>query len=372
MRSLRICHRDVFDRYFALALPKGDIPLPLIDRLISVLKDKDQIRRELTDFRDKGRLVDVLNRISAYTSVLDIEGAVPFITALMDLGDSLPDRGAGLFGISPDMTAYLLIYEFLKREKDTKERGRILVEALSSTDGLYLPLQVVSLDEQRREKKDAYDPPLLDDHSWARARKLCVEKIKKGAETGGLLGPKLGYYLWRWKGFSGDEAPKKFVNSLTSTMEGTLRFLRGFTIEARPKSFGLASMHVEPTIDPKEIENFVIVARLRSKIKPLLGAEIPAELSSIAAEYGRELTAFKRALNFGQGNNADQSFRVCDTTAIDINSATQSELAELPGIDLELAQRIIDRRPYQTVDQVRLVKGIGKTRFSKLKGRIKV
>ena len=65
------------------------------------------------------------------------------------------------------------------------------------------------------------------------------------------------------EGFLGDEAPRKFVHSLTKTLEGTLQFLRGFTIEVRPKAIGTATMHIEPTIDRKEINNFVSVARLK-------------------------------------------------------------------------------------------------------------
>ena len=82
--------------------------------------------------RDSGRLLDALKRISAYVSELDMDGASPLISALMDLGDSLPYRTPGLFGIGPDRTAYFIVYEFLKREKDVKEMGRILLEMLVS------------------------------------------------------------------------------------------------------------------------------------------------------------------------------------------------------------------------------------------------
>ena len=50
---------------------------------------------------DEGRLLDFLNRLAAYTSELDMAGAVPFITALMDVGDSLPLRGTGMYDVWP-------------------------------------------------------------------------------------------------------------------------------------------------------------------------------------------------------------------------------------------------------------------------------
>ena len=51
------------------------------------------------------------------------------------------------------------------------------------------------------------------------------------------------------------------------------------------------------------------------------------------------------------------------TTPLDINSASPAELDGLPGIGPALAQRIVDDReangPYETVDQLARVRGIG-------------
>jgi predicted KAP-like P-loop ATPase len=370
MRSLRICHKDLFDRYFALAVPKGDLPVSVIDRIISVLKEREEIRRELTALGEGGRLVEALNRLAAYTSELDMDGAAPFITALMDVGDSLPDRGSGMFSIGPDITAYFVIYNFLKREGDAGARSRILLEALSATDGLYLPIQVVSLDENRRGKKDAYDPPLLDDRSWARARKICLAKLKQGAADGRLLSSKLGTYLWRWKGFSDDEALRKFVTTLTSTPNGSLHFLRALAGEVRSQSMGSVTVHAVTRIDLKAIEHFMPVAKIKSKLGPLLGGEIPHELAALAAEYQKELLAFRATLDPGHRDQFDPDASV--VAQIDLNSATPDDLAGLPGIDTELARRIVERRPFDKVEDIKSVRGIGDKRFSRIRGLISV
>ncbi|MCX6719927.1 MAG: helix-hairpin-helix domain-containing protein [Candidatus Staskawiczbacteria bacterium] len=59
--------------------------------------------------------------------------------------------------------------------------------------------------------------------------------------------------------------------------------------------------------------------------------------------------------------------RVLATDKIDINSASLSQLDELTGIGPAYAQRIIDNRPYSSVDDLDKVKGIGPKTLQKIK-----
>lgn len=58
---------------------------------------------------------------------------------------------------------------------------------------------------------------------------------------------------------------------------------------------------------------------------------------------------------------------------ISLNSTTKEELQTLPGIGPSIAQRIIDYREsstFQTLEQIKDVKGIGEALFNKIQDKI--
>lgn len=61
-----------------------------------------------------------------------------------------------------------------------------------------------------------------------------------------------------------------------------------------------------------------------------------------------------------------------EVAKIDINSASLDVVEELPGIGIKLAQAIIDGRPYEKVEDLLKVKGIGEKRFAQIKDLVEV
>jgi competence ComEA-like helix-hairpin-helix protein len=58
--------------------------------------------------------------------------------------------------------------------------------------------------------------------------------------------------------------------------------------------------------------------------------------------------------------------------SINLNTATLDELEELPGIGPVLAERIVEGRPYRSVEDLRKVRDIGETRLEKIRPFVRV
>jgi len=86
------------------------------------------------------------------------------------------------------------------------------------------------------------------------------------------------------------------------------------------------------------------------------------------------LAAALPAAAAGKADNGSE--KSAQKVVVDINSATVTELTELPGIGPAMAQRIVEFREqhgdFKRVEDLLKVKGIGEKSFAKLRPSIKV
>jgi DNA uptake protein ComE-like DNA-binding protein len=86
----------------------------------------------------------------------------------------------------------------------------------------------------------------------------------------------------------------------------------------------------------------------------------PQRLVSLREDRRKE----ERELQEAFGTNAGQP--------IDPNTATVDEIMLLPGVGEVLAERIVEGRPYKSIDDLRRVPGVGEKVFAKLKESLQI
>lgn len=93
---------------------------------------------------------------------------------------------------------------------------------------------------------------------------------------------------------------------------------------------------------------------------------------------GDEIPPSARWLNVGDAMDGDRRARMDpgDLRAlalpVDVNGAGPAELASLPRIGPTLAGRVVAARPFETVDELESVKGIGPKTLAGLRARARI
>lgn len=301
-RDLRVCHSDVFDRYFHFAIPEGDIAQADLERILSSTENHAAFVAEMQALNKRGMLGIFLDRLEAYKEEIDINHAIPFITAMFDIGDELPEEETGSFTINSHWHAVRVIYWYLKKEPDIKKRGQVLKQAAKDATGLYLTIMRASLEEDMHKKEDEKNNCLLDQDDLNEFKKICVDKIIHAAAAGLLKNHKqkmtLLHYWGKWEGFDG---PKQYVNELVNSRDGLFSFLISALVRATSQGIGDHVARIHWSIKLSMIEQYIDVESVKSKLK-LLNTE------KLNDEENRAIEAFNKALKRREDGKSEDSW----------------------------------------------------------------
>lgn len=301
-RDLRVCHPDVFDRYFHFAIPEGDIAQADLDRILSSTANRETLVAEMQALNKRGMLKVFLDRLESYKEEIDINHAVPFITALFDIGDELPEDEPGFFMIGSHWHAVRVVYWYLKKEPDIKKRGQILKQASNDSTGLYLTVMRASLEEDLHKKPEDVDKCLLDQDDLNELKKICVGKIVNAAAIRQLEKHKqrltLLFHWGRWAGF---DDSGKYVKNLINTQEGLLSFMISALSRSTSQGFGDYVARIHWSMKLSTIEPFIQADIVLAKVEQL-------NTENLNEEEKRAIDAFRKALKRREEGKSEDSF----------------------------------------------------------------
>jgi len=268
-KELRICSTELFDRYFILDVPEGEISQFEIDKLLSATQDKNQFSKVIEEYLKNGKIKKVLSRLEDYTDTFDIDCAQNIIIPLFDISDRLPEESAGFFDIGSDMHISRIIYHFLKRIDDKAKRSSVLKEAIKNSEGLFGCVMKVSIEIQGIEKKSDYERLILET-DVEEFKRLCVEKIKKFCKEGKLdKHPRLAGILYDWIRWGGEKEAKQFASQLASTDGGLVNLVMAFLSKSHSYGSGDYVAKTKWRVSYKNLKDFIDLDKAKERLEKI-------------------------------------------------------------------------------------------------------
>ncbi|MCR9292934.1 MAG: KAP family NTPase [bacterium] len=267
LRDLRICHSQIFDRYFTMTIPEGDVSQALIEEVLSSTSEKNRIKGIFDSINSPRDVAALLNRLEVYGSQISLDDSMSFITAIFDIGEKFQHEYPGSFDIPADIYARGLIRELLFQESVAKKRGERLLKCLEQTTGHWMPLRLISIEQPDEGQLLDEHRCLFDERTMQIAIAWGLEKIRTLAKSNSLTGLRLSFYLMRWQRWAGEQEPREWArNYIDATPRNAFQFMVAF---ARHSVFSDGTnTHAYWAFSLPDLEKFVDLDHLFQQLAP--------------------------------------------------------------------------------------------------------
>lgn len=303
-KELRVCHPEIFPRYFQFSIPIGDISQSELEEIIGLSGDRTALVEKLSVLKDEGLIKAALSQLDTYKQDIPLEDSDSFISALMDIGDTTENQSGGFSGFSAHTHLVRIVLWYLRQEESIEKRGKRLLSAFSKTSGLSLMAHILVGEESRREKEEKADLLLTNDDTFETAKKLFIEKLEDMSqnEPRNLLSNiHLPGLLFRWKEWSDLEDIRNWLEKNMTTFEDCLAFLEGFTSPVFSQGVGEPVARIKHRINLGEIETFFPLDRLQELVKS-------GDKEELNESQTQALEALEDAIKRREMGYADDSF----------------------------------------------------------------
>jgi len=280
-KECRICSPDIFDIFFRLSLPKGEISQREIEAILSLGNNPDSFAEALLKLNEDERIIRFLERLEDYTrSDIPEENIEPIITVLMDIGDLFPEGDSSFFGTDTPMRLLRLFYQLSHRFDSRERRFNIFKRAMEKTTrSLYTIVHEVSVQDQQHGKygsKETSEPEeklTVNSEQLEELEKLACNKIESWADDGRLAKHKhLPSILFRWKDWGKGDKINNFVNNMIKNDDGLIDFITSFL--SKSTSHGMSDYvgRIHWRIHLKSVEEFVDLKEVEPRIRKIFSS----------------------------------------------------------------------------------------------------
>jgi len=226
----RVCHPEMFERYFQRILPEDALRKADVDRLIKSATELSSLKRTLNDLIKKKKIRPAL--ISLRQRLSEIEKYYHnLVLGLFDIGDKLPSRVEHYGSRRASRLARDLVQHVLESEIERPEkRSQLLTGAFEKAESLHFCVNYVEgAGERNQEHRHAYpDSPL---YSLDQAKEICARRIKDKDDTSLLADKQLRKLLFKWHKWGDPDEPKQWLKHQLAKQDHLSRVLAAFKFD---------------------------------------------------------------------------------------------------------------------------------------------
>lgn len=281
----RICAKEIFDNYFLLGVPKGEISDEEMRIILAQSNDHLSLKKALDELFDRGLGQRFLELVEDYLECIQSECIEETILSLFETEDKIISVRRVMLDIGADTRAARVIYLLLKRIEGLDAKRSVIENAVKRSTKIFLPVYTVSFITPDKNERDSTRGLQELDFSLKEVdelRKLCVQKIEEFADSGMLSkSPQLGMVLFRWLDWGDKSKVKTYVKTLVETDEGVLDLLIGLSSEV------LSGSGRYTRIDRSHIAEFIdinlIETKVNDKIRPKASQFNPRQKEALEA-----------------------------------------------------------------------------------------
>jgi predicted KAP-like P-loop ATPase len=286
-RDCRVCSSEVFDKFFLLAVPEGDVSEVAMRGFVDGLGDLAQTKEFLARTLEDGRARRVLERVQDFTKDLPSTSAASLARTLFDVGDSLRFESRGVFDIVSSWLVPQVIYQCLARVPTEDERRDLLLSSVKNGGALYTLVQETELaqptDEERR------GPPTFTSQAhWDPIRAAARERLEQAHRDGSLWSVyKLEYVLIVWSRWTTPEAVRAAIDAHIVDDHALVTFLGAFVDNAHSYSLGDKVSRKHVRLSRKNLEGFLDIEAATVRLRTLAAGD--SDLAEVAGEMASHL-----------------------------------------------------------------------------------
>lgn len=267
-KQLRVCATDYFDAYFTL-IPGGDeeeLSQYELDLILKQIKNPEQFENSLLEYIENKKIHRVLERLQDYTDDEDyfsVKYAENIVQVLFDISDLLSNEPKGMWYLGGAGTdAKRIIFQILKKQQETTKNYELLKNTVSHSKGLAGPVGIIFSESKSQDENRLVPAETLKELQY-----LCVNKIKEFEDEEKLINNEsFVSILFRWKEWDDSKSWKNYVEKLTSTDEGLVKFIEKFTCEVYSQTVGDYGYKTIKKFNYKNLNQFIELQIVRNEL----------------------------------------------------------------------------------------------------------